>query len=144
MFARVGVVRVSACCGFPVGEWPGCASARASSGWLRGVGRVGISPVRAVILVKFIAAMAAAIAAFGTAVFSWAGAALVVEEAGVNSGLIWAAIGALGTQAQQLIGLHGETIDNSTFPGGHWPDPIAGSFNDGSVKDGHADWSLNK
>jgi hypothetical protein len=102
----------------------------------------------AVILVKFIAAMIAAIAALGSAVFSWAGAALVVEEAGVNSGLIWTAItaltGVLGAQAQQLIGLHGEAIDNSTFPGGHWPDPITGSYNDGSVKDGDADWSLNK
>lgn len=87
----------------------------------------------AVILVKFIAAMIAAIVALGTAVFSWAGAAIIVEEAGVNSGLIWAAIGALtaalGTQAQQLIGLHGEAIDNSTFPGGHWPDPTTGSYN---------------
>lgn len=100
----------------------------------------------AAILVKFIAAMIAAIAAFGSAVFSWAGAALVVEEAGVNSGLIWAAIGtltaALGSQAQQMIGLHGEAVDNSTFPGGHWPDPTTNSYSDGTVKDGDADWSL--
>jgi len=100
----------------------------------------------AVILVKFIAAMVAAIAAFGSAVFSWAGAALIVEEAGVNSALIWAAIGALtaalGTQAQQLIGLHGEAIDNSFFPGGHWPNPLTGSFSDATVTDGDADWSL--
>lgn len=100
----------------------------------------------AVILVKFIAAMVTAIAAFGSAVFSWAGAALVVEEAGVNSGLIWAAVGALtaalGTQAQQMISLHGEAIDNSTFPGGRWPDPTTGSFSDATVTDGDADWSL--
>jgi hypothetical protein len=100
----------------------------------------------AVILVKFIAAMATAIAAFGSAVFSWAGAALVVEEAGVNSGLIWAAVGALtaalGTQAQQMISLHGEAIDNSTFPGGKWPDPTTSSFSDATVTDGDADWSL--
>lgn len=86
----------------------------------------------AIILVKFIAAMAAAIAAFGSGVFSWAGAALVVEEASVNSALIWSAIaaliGALSTQAQQMTGLHGEAIDNSTFPGGHWPDPITGAY----------------
>jgi hypothetical protein len=98
------------------------------------------------ILVKFIAAMVTAIAAFGSAVFSWAGAALIVEEAGVNSGLIWAAIGALtaalGTQAQQMISLHGESIDNSTFPGGHWPDPTTRLYNDGTVTDGDADWSL--
>jgi hypothetical protein len=87
----------------------------------------------AVILVKFIVAMVAAIAAFGSGIFSWAGAALIVEEAGVNSGLIWAAIAALaaalGTQAQQLISLHGEAIDNSTFPGGHWPDPTPTAYN---------------
>jgi hypothetical protein len=102
----------------------------------------------AVILVKFIAAMAACIAAFGSAVFSWAGAILIVEEAGVNSALIWAAIGtltaALGTQVQQLVGLHGEAIDNSFFPGGKWPDPTVGTYNDGTVLDGDADWSLNK
>jgi hypothetical protein len=102
----------------------------------------------AVILVKFIAAMATCIAAFASAVFSWAGAALIVEEAGVNSALIWAAIGtltaALGTQVQQLVTLHGEAIDNSFFPGGKWPDPTTGTFNDGTVTDGDADWSLNR
>ncbi|MEU6149231.1 hypothetical protein ABZ816_04450 [Actinosynnema sp. NPDC047251] len=102
----------------------------------------------AVIVVKFIAAMITAIAAFGSAVFSWAGAALVVEEAGVNSGLIWAAVAALtaalGTQAQQLIGLHGEVVDTSFFPGGKWPNPTTASFGDGSVADGDADWSLNR
>jgi len=51
---------------------------------------------------------------------------------------------ALATQGQQLIGLHGEAIDNSTFPGGKWPDPTTGSYGNGSVKGGHADWSLNK
>ncbi|MCP2257107.1 hypothetical protein LX15_000792 [Streptoalloteichus tenebrarius] len=100
------------------------------------------------IVVKFVGAMATAIAAFGSAVFSWAGAALVVEEAGVTSGLVWASVGALtatlGTQAQQLIGLHGETIDTSAFPGGRWPNPATGSYDDGSVKDGDAKWSLNR
>jgi hypothetical protein len=62
--------------------------------------------------------------------------------------MIWSAIAllttALGAQAQQMIGLHGEAIDNSSFPGGKWPDPITGSYKNGSVKDGAADWSLNK
>jgi hypothetical protein len=79
-------------------------------------------------------------------VFSWAGAAIIVEEAGVNSALIWAAIGsltaALATQAPQLISLHGEAIDNSFFPGGHWPDPVTSAFSDATVTDGDADWSL--
>jgi hypothetical protein len=102
----------------------------------------------AAILVKFIVAMVTAIAALGSAVFSWAGAGIVIEEAGVNSAMIWSAIAllttALGARAQQMIGLHGEAIDNSSFPGGKWPDPITGSYKNGSVKDGAADWSLNK
>lgn len=100
----------------------------------------------AAILIKFIAAMIAAIAAFGSGIFAWAGAAIVVEEAGVNSALIWTAIGALSaalaTQVQQLIVVHGELSDQSAFPGGHWPDPTTGSYSDGSVKDRDADWSL--
>ncbi len=27
-----------------------------------------------------------------------------------------------------MTGLHGEAIDNSTFPGGHWPDPATGAY----------------
>ena len=92
--------------------------------------------------------MATAITALGSVVFSSAGAALTVQEAGVNSGLIWAAIGALtaalATQARQLIGMHGEAIDNSVFPGGHWPDPTTASYRDGTVRDGDADWSLER
>jgi uncharacterized protein YukE len=78
-----------------------------------------------VILVKFIAATIAAIAALGSVVFSWAGAALIVEEAGVNSALIAAAVttlvAALGAQAQQMTVVAGEAQDNSAFPGGKWP-----------------------
>lgn len=105
----------------------------------------------AAILVKFIAAMVTCIAAFGSAVFSWAGAALIVEEAGVNSALIWAAIGALSaalaTQVQQLVTVHGELEDITAFPGnggGHWPNATTGGYSDGTVKDGDADWSLAK
>lgn len=99
-----------------------------------------------VILVKFIIAMVGVVVALGSVAFSWAGVALAVEEAGVNTGMIIAAVttlgAALGTQAQQLIALHGETVDNATFPGGKWPDPLTGSYNNASVKDGHAHWSL--
>ncbi|WP_035286688.1 hypothetical protein [Actinokineospora spheciospongiae] len=99
-----------------------------------------------VILVKFIVAMIAVVAAMGSVAFSWAGVALAVEEAGVNTGLIIAAISALtavlGAQAQQLVALHGEARDNSVFPGGTWPDPVAATYGDGTVKDGNATWSL--
>jgi len=42
----------------------------------------------AVVLAKLIAAATAAVVAFGSAVFSWAGAAIVLEEAGVNTAII--------------------------------------------------------
>jgi hypothetical protein len=99
-----------------------------------------------VILVKFIIAMVGVVAALGSVAFSWAGVALAVEEAGVNTGLIIAAVATLtallGAQAQQMVGLHGEAVDRGFFPGGHWPDPTTGSYNDGTVTDHDADWSL--
>ncbi len=101
-----------------------------------------------VIVVKFIMALIAAIAAFGTAVFSWAGAALIVEEAGVNTGMIIAAVttltAVLGAQASQMSVLHGEAGDASAFPGGHWPDPTSGRFSDATVTDADADWSFKR
>jgi uncharacterized protein YukE len=99
-----------------------------------------------VILVKLIAATIAAVVAFGTAVFSWAGAAIIVEEASVNTGLIITAVAALtaalAAQAQQMVTLHGETVDSKTFPDGHWPDPAPGQYSDATVTDGDADWSI--
>jgi uncharacterized protein YukE len=99
-----------------------------------------------VIVVKFIIATIAAIAALGSVVFSWAGAALIVEEAGVNTGLILAALGALtallGAQATQMISIGGEAGDAANFPDGHWPNATPGQFSDATVKDGDADWSL--
>lgn len=98
-----------------------------------------------VILVKFIVAMVGVIVALGSVAFSWAGVGLAVEEAGVNTGLIIAAVttltAVLGAQAQQMVTLHGNAVDASTFPGGRWPDPTTGAYQDGSVKDGTANWS---
>ncbi|KOX08629.1 MULTISPECIES: hypothetical protein [Micromonospora] len=100
----------------------------------------------AVILTKFIIATIAALAALGSVVFSWAGAALIVEEAAVNTGMIIAAVSTLtavlGAQASQMVALHGEAIDASAFPGGNWPDAAPGHFSDATVTDGDADWSL--
>jgi hypothetical protein len=99
-----------------------------------------------VIVVKFVVAMVAVIAALGSVALSWAGALLALEEAGVNSGLIIAAVAALtallGAQATQMGTLHGEANDADMFPGGKWPDPATGTYSDGTVKDGDADWSL--
>ena len=100
----------------------------------------------AVILVKFIVATIAALAALGSVVFSWAGAALIVEEAAVNTGMLVAAVSGLvavlGAQASQMVVLHGEAIDASAFPGGRWPDATPSQFSDATVTDGDADWSL--
>jgi hypothetical protein len=99
-----------------------------------------------VILVKLIAATVAAIIAFGSAVFSWAGAAIIVEEAAVNSALIITLVGALtaalGAQASQMSTLHGEAVAGGVFAGGKWPQSTSGQFSDATVRDGDADWSL--
>jgi hypothetical protein len=79
----------------------------------------------AVVLAKLIAATIAAIVAFGSAVFSWAGAAIVLEEAGVNTAIIATAVATLTAfltaQATTMVNLHGEAVDQSSFPGGKWP-----------------------
>jgi hypothetical protein len=102
----------------------------------------------AAVLVKLIAASAAAIAAFGSAVFSWAGAAIVLEEAGTDTTAIWTAVGVITTfvsgQVAAMAAARSETVDPSSFPGGRWPDPTTATYADGSVKDGMADWSLKK
>jgi hypothetical protein len=98
------------------------------------------------IVIKFIAAAVVVIAAFGSVAFSWAGLLLAVEEAGVNTAMIVAAVAALTTllaaQASQMVVLHGEAIDNSVFPGGKWPQSTSGTFSDATVQDGDADWSM--
>jgi hypothetical protein len=98
------------------------------------------------VLVKLIAATVAAIAAFGSAVFSWAGAAIILEEAGVNTAIIVTALttlaGFLGTQAAAMITMHGDAVDPTSFPEGVWPKANSGQYSDATVKDGDADWSL--
>jgi uncharacterized protein YukE len=99
-----------------------------------------------VIVVKLIIAAAAIIAAFGSVAFSWAGLLLIVEEAGVNTAAIIAAVASLtallGAQASQMSVLHGEAVDTSTFPGGSWPRSASDTFSDATVLDGDAKWSV--
>jgi hypothetical protein len=101
-----------------------------------------------IILVKFIVAMATAIVALGSVVFSWAGAGLLVEEAAVNTGLIIGAIttlvALLGAQATQMSVLHGEAGDGGVFSGGRWPTAVTGDFSDATVTDGTASWSIQR
>ena len=98
------------------------------------------------VLVKFIAAMVAAIAALGSAVFSWAGAAIVLEEAGVNTAALLGLAAAVGavvtTQARQMNELEA-AASSDKFPGGEWPSAHRSQWNDASVKDGDDDWSLD-
>lgn len=75
-------------------------------------------PAMGVIIVKFIIATVAAIAALGSVVLSWAGAALVIAA-------VTTLVAALGTQAQQMTVVEGEAKDNSAFPGGKWPSGTA-------------------
>ncbi|OWV09583.1 hypothetical protein B5D80_09345 [Micromonospora wenchangensis] len=100
----------------------------------------------AVVLTKLIAASTIAIGFLGTAVFSWAGAALLLEEAGFSTAVIATAIGTLTTfltaQAATMVNLHGEAVDATAFPGGKWPSPNTSTYSDATVTDGDADWSL--
>jgi hypothetical protein len=98
------------------------------------------------VIVKLVAAAITALAAFGSAVFSWVGAGLVLEEAGVNTAIIGTAVvtllGFLGTQATAMVNLHGEAVDVTSFPEGHWPKSQTSTYSDATVGDGDADWSL--
>ena len=99
-----------------------------------------------VILVRLIGALVAAIAAFGSEVFSWAGLLLVVEESGVALGLLIAAVSTLtallGTQVATVNNLRGELVDHSQFPDGRWPRAVADTYADATVTDGDAKWSV--
>lgn len=100
----------------------------------------------AVVLVKLIAATVTAIAAFGSAVFSWAGVLIILEEAGVNTAIIGTALATLTAfvtaTVTTMVNLHGEAVDPAGFPGGKWPKANSSQYNDATVKDGDADWSL--
>ena len=102
--------------------------------------------VVAAVLAKLITATVAAIAAFGSAVFSWAGAGIVLEEAAVNTATIATALtalaGFLATQAAAMITMHSDAVDPTSFPEGVWPKANAGQYGDATVKDDDADWSL--
>jgi hypothetical protein len=89
-----------------------------------------------VILAQFAIAMIGVIAALGSVAFSWAGVALAVGEVSGISALITGAVvtllGVLTAQSEGIVSLHGQTVDNDAFPGGRWPDPNTGSYNQAS------------
>jgi hypothetical protein len=98
------------------------------------------------VVAKLIIAASAAVAAFSTAIFSELGALIFLEEGGVNVAVIAGAVGVLagflGDQAHVMIKLHGSATDPTGFPRGVWPRSNAAPFNDATVNDGDADWSL--
>ncbi len=100
----------------------------------------------AVIVTRLVVAAVAALAAFGTAVFCWAGAALIVEEAGISAATISTALSGLAVclagQARVMTALHGTVLDQTSFPSGEWPRANTGRYDDATVTDGDADWSL--
>ncbi len=77
-----------------------------------------------VIVVKFVIAMVAAIAALGSVVFSWAGAGIIAEEAGVNIAaiavLVTTLLGLLGDQVKEMLALQ-QAASSDKFPHGKWP-----------------------
>lgn len=99
-----------------------------------------------VVVAQFIATLIASFAAVGSIIFSWAGLGMVVADSGLSTTAIVSAVGALtallAAQAAQMLVLHGQAVDNGKFPGGKWPDPTTGTFNDATVSDGDADWSF--
>lgn len=82
------------------------------------------------ITIEFLAELIAAIAAVGSMIFSWAGLAMVAEDCGATAGMIWAAVALLSAcltaQASQMAALHGQAVDKTSFPGGHWPQAVLG------------------
>jgi uncharacterized protein YukE len=83
-----------------------------------------------VIVFQAIASLTAAVIALASLIFSWAGIAMAVGEISVSSGMAVAAVStlsaALGAQASQMATLHGAAVDNTSFPGGHWPRATTG------------------
>lgn len=78
---------------------------------------------------KSVGILGAALVALLTGVFSWAGLLGALSDAGVNSVAIWGSVTALlaciGSQASSMGTLHGDTVDKSSFPQGHWPKATA-------------------
>ncbi len=100
----------------------------------------------AVVVAQIVASLVAALVAIATGVGAPVGLAGLIASISAESFTLVGAVGTLGAvlavQAQKMTALHGEAADNSTFPGGHRPDPVTSAYADGTVTDGDADWSL--
>ncbi|MBF6371644.1 hypothetical protein [Nocardia farcinica] len=98
------------------------------------------------VLVKAAMAVTVGLGGIASGVFSWAGAALIVEEAITDSAAIAAAIAGLTAlltaQVTTMAGLEATATDNSTWPNGKWPDAATSTFDNGTRLDGTAEWSI--
>jgi hypothetical protein len=98
------------------------------------------------VIAKLIVEVVAATTAISTAVFSALGAMIFLESGVVNVTVIASAVGILatflGAQVHALVPLHGDAADPTSFPNGAWPKSNSAQYNDATVKDGDADWSL--
>ncbi len=101
-----------------------------------------------VVVARLIVAVVAAISAFGSAVFSWAGVLIVLEEAGAGgatvAGLVVALVALLGAQLAPLGALTGELGDGGVFHEGRWPSAVTSAYTDATVTDGDAEWSFER
>lgn len=105
---------------------------------------LGVLLVLFQLLVNYLAAIAAIITGVGAP----AGAATAASSTGITLAELGALaallVAALGTQGIQLDNLYSEAADQSAFPHGHWPPASTHWYNDGTVTDGDADWSLQQ
>ncbi len=83
-----------------------------------------------VIVFEAITVVTAAAIALGSLLFSFAGIAMALGEISVSTGMVAAALSTLTAllvaQASQMATLHGAAVDNTSFPGGHWPRAASG------------------
>jgi uncharacterized protein YukE len=83
-----------------------------------------------VIIFQAITVLTGAVIALGSLVLSWAGIAMALGELSISAGMVVAAVSTLTAllvaQASQMATLHGAAVDNTAFPGGHWPRAAAG------------------
>lgn len=99
-----------------------------------------------VILVQAAGTLLAAAATVPVGPLALAGWVAAAADLAVTQSAVIAACTALtaslAVQAEKVAAIHGEAVDTTAFPGGHWPDPVTATYADATVRDGDADWSL--
>ncbi|MFE6922754.1 hypothetical protein ACFVAV_17075 [Nocardia sp. NPDC057663] len=98
------------------------------------------------VAVKAAVAVTTALGGIASGVFSWAGVALIAEEAIADPAMITALVAGitavLGAQVTSLLALKATATGNEIWPGGKWPDASTSTFDNGTRLDGTAEWSV--